>query len=223
VSREALEREGRARLARGDERRVVTASVGAAHRGVELLILGPGGARLGEREVGEVAARGDSVMDGYLPGTAGEPTLSPDRCLLTGDLGYVADGELFLVGRRKDLIIRSGRNYSPQDLEEAAARLPALRTGRAAAFALPGPDGELVILAAELREEWDGDRDQLRAAIRTAVFDAVRLALDDVVLLPARALPLTSSGKLMRAEARRLYTEAWAVPPGAPAPDRAPW
>jgi fatty-acyl-CoA synthase len=66
-----------------------------------------------------------------------------------------------------------------------------------------------VILAVEVRAGWDGDRDARRAAVRRAVFDAVRLAVDDVALLPARAIPLTSSGKIRRAEARRLYVETW--------------
>jgi fatty-acyl-CoA synthase len=209
VSRDALEREGQARLAQGDARRVVTASVGAHHDGVDLRILSADGTPRGEREVGEIAVRGDSVMAGYLPGTVGEPTMGPDRCLLTGDLGYQADGELFVVGRKKDLIVRGGRNYCPQDLEEATTPITAIRTGRCAAFSIPGPDGERVILAVELRPDWEGDREALRSSIRRAVFDAARLAVDDIALLPARTLPLTSSGKIMRAEARRLYWEEW--------------
>jgi acyl-CoA synthetase (AMP-forming)/AMP-acid ligase II len=209
VARDGLEREGRARPASGDDRRVVTAALGRHHDGVELFVADAGGTPVADREVGEIAVRGASVMAGYLPGTAEELGKLPDGSLLTGDLGYLADGELFVVGRKKDLIIRGGRNFAPQDLEEAAARIPGVRPGRAAAFSLPGPDGERVILAVEVRAGWDGDRDALRAAVRRAVFDAVRLAVDDVALLPARAIPLTSSGKIRRAEARRLYVETW--------------
>jgi acyl-CoA synthetase (AMP-forming)/AMP-acid ligase II len=68
-------------------------------------------------------------MHGYLPGTTGEVAIQPDGWLLTGDLGYFAEGELFVVGRKKDLIIRAGRNYYPQDLEDATARVPGVRGG----------------------------------------------------------------------------------------------
>ena len=62
--------------------------------------------------------------------------------LLTGDLGYLADGELFLVGRKRDLIIRAGRNHYPQDIEEAVAAVPGIRPGRAVAFSAPGGESE---------------------------------------------------------------------------------
>lgn len=183
------------------------ASVGRVLGGHQIAILGADGGAVGERRVGEVAIHGPSVMQGYLASTEGEVPLTPDGWLYTGDLGYRAEGELFLVGRKKDLIIHAGRNYYPEDLEEAVAAVAGVRPGRAVAFSVPGEASELVVLAAEQREEYTGDAGALRRAIRDAVFAAVGLTLDKVLLLSRNDLPLTSSGKVMRPEARRLYLQ----------------
>ncbi len=202
LSRAALEEEDLARVEPGG---LAVASVGRALEGQEIAVVDSRGQVLGDRRIGEVVIRGDSVMRGYLPGTEGEVALSADGALSTGDLGYLADGELFLVGRKKDLIIRAGRNHYPQDIEEALAGVPGLRPGRAVAFSAPGLEPELVVVAAERADERGDDVGALRAAIHDAVFLATRILADDIVLLPRNSLPLTSSGKVMRPEARRLY------------------
>jgi len=211
VSLEALARLHRARLAEQHEAGRAVASLGRPLPGQEVAILGPDGQSLGEREVGEIAIRSPSVMHGYLPGTGGDTTLRPDGCLLTGDLGYLADGEIFMLGRKKDLIIRAGRNYYPEDLEEAVARLAGSPIRRAAAFSVAGDESERVVLAVECRSEWLGDPAELKRAVRRAVFVEVGFLPDDVLLLPAGAIPLTTSGKVMRPGARQLYEEGrWA-------------
>ena len=202
VSREALERDG---VARPSTPGTLVASVGRPLIGHQIVVEGSDGAPAPDRHVGEVVIRGASVMSGYLPGTRGEVALRPDGSLLTGDLGYLAEGELYLVGRKKDLIIRAGRNYYPQDLEDAVLQVAEIR--RAAAFAVPSEELERVILAVECRPNVDVDPVFLAATVRDAVFAAVRLIPDEIVVLRPRALPLTSSGKVMRPEARRLYLE----------------
>ena len=114
------------------------------------------GRPLGDRRIGEVIIRGASVMQGYLPGTEGDVVRSADGALATGDLGYLADGELFLVGRKKDLIIRAGRNHYPQDIEEALVGIAGIRAGRAVAFSAPSDEAERVIVAAERADEQAG-------------------------------------------------------------------
>ena len=202
VMREGLEREG---VAWPEAPGSIVTSLGRPLPGHQIVVLDGDGRPLADRQVGEIAIRGESVMHGYLPGTEGDVALTPDGRLLTGDLGYVADGEIFVVGRKKDLIICAGRNYPPGDLEEAAASIPGVRPGRAVAFSVPGEESERVVLAVERREEWAGDSGALKAAIRNAVFTAMRLTPDEILLLPRNTLPLTSSGKVMRPEARRLY------------------
>ena len=204
IDRDALERDGRACVA-GEGASSTVASVGRPLPGHEVAIRGADGESLGERRVGEIVVRGASVMHGYLPGTEGESALTADGGLLTGDLGYVADGELFVVGRRKDVIIRGGRNYFPQDIEDAASRVDGVRTGRVVAFAAPGGDRERLVIAVECREGWRDAAERLREEVRRQIFAAVRLNPDEIVLLPAHALPLTTSGKPKRPEVRHQY------------------
>jgi acyl-CoA synthetase (AMP-forming)/AMP-acid ligase II len=204
LERDALETDGVARPAAEGDAASKVASVGRPLPGQEVAVRGPAGEPLGARRIGEIAVRGDCVMHGYLPGTEGEIAKTADGWLLTGDLGYLADGELFVVGRKKDVIIRAGRNYYPQDIEDAACRVEGVRAGRAVAFAVPGVEGERMVVAVECRDP--GARaDQVGSRVRQAVFDGVRLVPDEVVILPSHALPLTTSGKPMRPEVRRLY------------------
>ena len=199
----ALEQEDAARLEPGG---VTVASVGRALDDHEICVVDRRGRPLGDRRIGEVVIRGASVMRGYLPGTEGDVARSADGAR-DGDRGYLADGELFLVGRKKDVIIRAGRNHYPQDIEEALVGIAGMRAGRAVAFSAPSEDAERVILAAERADEPTGDAGALRAAMRDVVVAATRVMPDEIVLLPRDTLPLTSSGKVMRPEARRLYLE----------------
>jgi fatty-acyl-CoA synthase len=204
LDRDALEAEGVAREVDAGTTAATVASVGRPLPGQEVAVRGSGGEALGDRRIGEIAVRGECVMHGYLPGTQGEIGKTADGWLLTGDLGYLADGELFVVGRRKDVIIRAGRNYYPQDIEDAACRVEGVRAGRAVAFAVPGAEGERTVVAVECRDPAAGP-EHVRARVRQAVFEGVRLVPDEVVVLPSHALPLTTSGKPMRPEVRRLY------------------
>lgn len=205
VDRDALEAEGRAVSVAGRETSCSVASVGHPLPGQEVSIRGSKGESLGERRVGEIAVRGPSVMHGYLAGTEGDVITTTDGWLLTGDLGYLAEGEVFVVGRKKDLIIRAGRNLSPHDIEDAASRVEGVRSGRAVAFSAPGPEGERLVVAVETHETAAPAAGRLRADVRREVFAATRVVPDDVVVLPPHALPLTTSGKPMRPEVRRHY------------------
>ena len=207
IDRGALEQEDVARPAAGG---VTVASVGWTLSEQDVSVVDRNGQALGDRKIGEVVIRSSSVMDGYLPGTEGEVPLSPDGALATGDLAYRADGQLYLVGRKKDLIIRAGRNHYPQDIEDALTGVTGLRPGRAVAFSAPGSDAERVVVAAERADDKEADLRALRAAMRDVIVAATRVVPDDIVLLPRNTLPLTSSGKVMRPEARRLYlARAW--------------
>jgi acyl-CoA synthetase (AMP-forming)/AMP-acid ligase II len=207
IDRDVLERLHRAVPAGADEPRLSVASVGVPLPGQEVTIRDAGGLPCPERCIGEVTIRSASVMDGYLEGTEGEGGVDPEGWLWTGDLGYLADGELYVVGRKKDLIIRAGRKYYPQDLEDAIARVPGVRSGRVAAFAVPGAERERVVVVAEHRAAPD-EAAALPALIDRAVFSAVRFRPDDIVLVAPQTLPLTTSGKLMRPAVRRTYLDA---------------
>jgi fatty-acyl-CoA synthase len=175
-------------------------SCGVPVEGVELRIMGQGGP-VGERVVGEIQAKTPSLMSGYRGRAATDPFV--DGWLKTGDQGYLADGELYVTGRLKDLVIVSGKNYLPDDLEWAAARVDSLRVGRSVAFNPPGDDGH-VVMAVEL----SGEPEYGVAArqLRNAVLNATGVNPRTIVVLPKGSIPRTTSGKIKRAAIREAWT-----------------
>jgi acyl-CoA synthetase (AMP-forming)/AMP-acid ligase II len=204
VERGALTTRGQALPAPPDSPQAVTfVSVGQPVAGHRVRIVDPQSRRpLPERQVGEIVLAGPSVTPRYF-GQQG-----PDRQeLATGDLGYVADGHLYVIDRLKDLIIIGGQNFAPSDIEGAAAGVSGLRRGRVAAFSVPGPLGtEALCLAAEVKPGLQ-NRESLRQEVARAVRERLGLAVAEVVLVAPGALPRTTSGKLRRQECRRLYLE----------------
>ena len=202
-----LERTGAAEAPTGRTRRMRDfALCGPPLPGHELQVRGEDGRPLGEREVGRIFARGPSLMLAYFDQPEEtERVLSPDGWLDTGDLGYFAAGEIVLTGRAKDLIIVNGRNVWPQDLEwTAEAEADALRSGDVAVFSVPGDGEETVVALVQCRTS-DPDA---RARLREHICGSLRLrhGLETkVVLVPAHALPKTSSGKLSRSRAKAMY------------------
>jgi fatty-acyl-CoA synthase len=156
-----------------------------------------------EGVVGQILVRGPSVTKGYFSDQAATDALFHDGWLITGDLGFIVDGALHVTGRLKDLIIIRGTNYEPQQIEWEAAQVAGILPDCVAAFSVAGDDGERVIIAAEAQNpnRLAGVAD----AVRTRVLGRIGVKVHDVVLLEARSLPKTSSGKLRRAETRQRY------------------
>jgi fatty-acyl-CoA synthase len=127
--------------------------------------------------------------------------------LKTGDLGYIADGNVHICGRSKELIIVNGRNYYPQDLEWEAAKVEGVRKGNVIAFGTMKPhnDRERVIIAFESNLADEAALQTLKGEVRRVVQQALGLTVDDVMPLAVGVLPKTSSGKLQRAKTRELY------------------
>jgi len=161
---------------------------------------------LGEREVGKVYCRGTSVMVGYFRDEAAtDACLDGDEWLDTGDMGYMSNGYLYVVGRAKDMIIINGKNHWPQDIEWAVEQLPGFKAGDIAAFAITTPGGEETpAVLVQCRTSDTEERGRLRDAIRERV-RAITGINCVIELVPPRSLPRTSSGKLSRAKARNLY------------------
>ena len=133
-----------------------------------------------------------------------------ERFLRTGDLGFIADGELYVTGRLKEVLIVRGRNHYPQDIEQTAeASHPALRPGCGAAF-LAGENGsERLVLVQELQKKYlrDPPLKEIARCLREAVALEHGLQLAVVVLLKTGTLPKTSSGKIQRRLCRARYLE----------------
>ncbi len=175
----------------------------------EVRIVDEEGNVLPERRVGEIVVRGPSLMAGYYDDEEATRQALRDGWLHTGDMGYLAEGELHVCGRIKDVIIVAGRNYYPTDIEWAAEQIPGIRRGNVVAFGLPAPAGghEQVVVVAETRETDPARLDELGREVRAKVLESVGLRVDDVVLLPPSSLPKTSSGKLQRRRTRQLYID----------------
>ncbi|MCW6532827.1 fatty acyl-AMP ligase [Sphingomonas sp. MMSM20] len=163
------------------------------------------GTPLPERAIGKVWCSGPSVMVGYFRDPDATAACMNDGWLDTGDMGYMSDGYIYIVGRAKDMIIVNGRNHWPQDIEWAVEQLPGFKQGDIAAFAITTPGGEETpAVLVQCRTSDDAERTRLREEIRDRV-RAVTGMNCVIELIPPRTLPRTSSGKLSRAKARKLY------------------
>ncbi|MDE1916198.1 MAG: fatty acyl-AMP ligase [Sphingomonadales bacterium] len=161
---------------------------------------------LSDHQIGKVWCKGPSVMHSYFRDPESTDACLVDGWLDTGDMGYQnADGYLFIVGRAKDMIIINGKNHWPQDIEWAVEQLPGFHQGDIAAFSLETETGEET--AAVLVHCRVSDPEE-RVKLKNAVAEKVRSILGHpavVELVPPRTLPRTSSGKLSRAKAKKLY------------------
>ncbi|HEY6424850.1 MAG TPA: fatty acyl-AMP ligase [Pseudonocardiaceae bacterium] len=172
--------------------------------GLEVQVVAEDGGLLAEREVGRIRLRGESVTREYLTVGGSQPTQDPDGWLDTGDEGYVAEGDVVVCGRRKDVIIMGGRNVYPTDIERAAGLVEGVRPGNAVAVRIDaGARRESFAVAVESHRAGDVDAERiLRKDVISRVVEAIGLRPGAVVVLPPAALPKTPSGKLRRAAAK---------------------
>jgi fatty-acyl-CoA synthase len=172
--------------------------VGTPLPGVEIRIADANDVDLPEREIGEILVESKHGMSGYYGDPSATAQAYRGGWLLTGDLGYLADGELFVTGRRKELIIRAGRNLVPSLIEEVAGEVPGVRAGCVCAVGLAheGRGTERAVVVAETKQP-----PETHEALIVAVFAALAregMEVDEVRLVEAGWLPKTTSGKLRR-------------------------
>jgi 1-acyl-sn-glycerol-3-phosphate acyltransferase len=165
------------------------------------------GKELAERREGHVEFTGPSATPGYFRNEEATRALRRGQWLDTGDLGYNADGDLYLTGRSKDIIIRAGRNLHPDELEVAVGDLPGARKGCVAVFASTDASlgTESLVVLAESRLDDPEASAELRRRITALTVDLLGTPPDDVVLAPPATVLKTSSGKVRRAACRQLY------------------
>ncbi|HHH39916.1 MAG TPA: acyl-phosphate glycerol 3-phosphate acyltransferase, partial [Sedimenticola sp.] len=153
--------------------------------------------------------RGPSATRGYFHNPEANRRLLKGEWLDSGDLAYMAGGDLYLTGRAKDIIIKAGRNIYPQEVEQAVSEVPGVRKGCVALFGSRDPETgtERIVLLAETREQDPEARERLRRQIEAVANDLLGMPLDDLVLAPPQTVPKTSSGKIRRAASRELYEQ----------------
>lgn len=180
-------------------------SCGAPFPGHEVVIVDENFNPLPERHLGQIIVRGPSNTPGYYNEPEKTADTFRDVGLVTGDLGYLADGKLYVTGRKKDIIILNGRNYDPHAIEWAVQDIDGVRKGNVVAFSIPGAQSEGLVVVVEAKE--DADETTVVADIQQKLSEDLFLAAVDIVLVEKGQLPKTSSGKLQRAKTRAQYLD----------------
>jgi len=208
VKRDPFQKDGKAEPASADDELALRfVSCGKAVPGHRIRIVDDDGQELGERQEGNLQFTGPSATRGYFRNDEKTNELFDGEWLNTGDRGYIADDELYLSGRNKDLIVRAGRNIYPGEIEEAVGELELIRPGCVAAFAsgMAESEGERLIVVAETREKDQSKLDQVKDRIHRIAMDSLDIAVDEIVMVSPHTVPKTSSGKLRRNDCRLRY------------------
>lgn len=205
TKREKYEKESRVEIAdeKNKDKSVEIVSCGKPIKNHRIGIIRQDGSLASEGEVGEIVCAGPSATKGYYRNKKKTDRLFYNGWILTGDLGFILDGELFVSGRKKDLIIIAGRKYYPDNIERCIERIPEIRKGNVVAFSFTDRENESVVIVAESRDI--GYPERIREAVRTRVAHEIGISVKEVVLLKKGSLPKTSSGKLQRSKIKNLY------------------
>jgi fatty-acyl-CoA synthase len=209
IDPDVQEADGYARAPRRPDRMRRLTRLGSPMAGTTVRVVDRHGDPLPERRIGEVEVCGPAVVGHYW----GEP-VPESPWWPTGDVGYLAEGELVLCGRAKDVLFAAGRNVFPQDVEWLASTVAGVRTGNVAAFGIPGDTGDRLVVVVESRA---GAQQSIVDDVVAEVVAGTGLRPAEVVVLAPGHLPKTSSGKLRRAETRERYLAGWLG--GRPVPD----
>ena len=209
VDTEALMNRGVVVHAQNSERKYSEfVNCGRPLHGHSVSIVDDNGKTLPEFRVGSVLIKGPSIMTAYLnDAESTQKTLKPGGWLDTGDYGFLYEGNLFLTGRRNDIIIINGRNIRAQDIEEIAEQQEEIRARESSAFGIIDANGRpAVVLVVECRISSTENRQSLTNRLQRLVYAAFGVHCL-VELVPPHTLPRTSSGKLSRAAARQGFKE----------------
>ena len=182
-------------------------SSGRALHNTQIMILTEDGEVLPDRVIGEIALQSDCMLSGYYHRPDATEKALRDGWYFTGDYGYTLNGEVFVAGRKKDMIIVGGKNVYPQDLESLAYEVPGIHAGRAVAFGIEDPQAgtEEVVIVAEVDTDDPGERQKIADALRRYITQNSAVALRHAHLVDSRWIVKTSSGKTARSANREKF------------------
>ncbi|NDJ76448.1 MAG: fatty acyl-AMP ligase [Chloroflexi bacterium] len=188
---------------------VAMVSCGRPIPNTEIRVVDPERTDLPERHVGEIALRGDCMLSGYYHREDATAEAMQDDWYFTGDLGYIADGELYITGRKKDLIIVGGKNIYPQDIENIINDIPGVHAGRTVAFGVLNEQlgTEDIAVVAEVDTEDTDERARITKEIRARIAQSTDTMAHYVHLVGPKWLLKTSSGKVARAANRQKFLD----------------
>lgn len=176
--------------------------------GMELRVIASSGNEAAERQVGEIQLRGSSLMSRYLPAEGQEVPYQPGEWFATGDLGYLAGGQLFVLGRQKEIIIIRGSNYFPHEIEDLLASHPRLfASGAIVATGIYDETQATENLIVLIEFEGEEVKATLRAELQNMLRERFGFGAHAIVFVANGSLPRTTSGKLQRLQCRNIYIE----------------
>ncbi len=189
-------------------------SVGVPLVGQEVRIVDESGKTIKERQIGEILVKSPSLTSGYYKNEKATGDTIKDGWLYTGDLGFILDGMLFISGRKKEMIIKRGKNIYPYDVERIASSVKGIRLGCVAAFAIHNEHTgtEDLILVCETTVKNKGEHDAIVKAISSELVQKLGISPDDIRLVPKGTIPKTTSGKIQRILCKKIYLQEELVP-----------
>ncbi len=207
INRDIFQIEKRAVPVKEGEPELIMVSTGKPIRNVSVRIVDEKDAILKERQIGEVLIKSNCLFNGYYNRPDITQKAFLDGWFRTGDYGYMADGEVYITGRKKDLIIVGGKNIYPQDLEAIAMEIDGVHPGRVVAFGVFNENSgtEDVVIVAEVDKKNAEEKENIGAAIKEKVTQNSAIALRHVLIVEAKWLIKTSSGKIARSANKEKY------------------
>jgi len=184
-------------------------SCGKALPDHEIRIVDEAGDEVAERTVGTLQFSGPSAMQGYYRNPVATQAIYHNGWWDSGDFAYMAEGEIYITGRKKDVIIKGGRNLYPDAVEEITGHIAGVRNGCVVAFGAGDAKSgtEKFVIVAEIRAKEFDQLERINTEIIAAVSAAVGIPPDEVILVPPKTIPKTSSGKLQRSACKQMYLQ----------------
>ena len=213
IDRESLQLEKIAREPQNGKPTVKLMSAGKTLTGVQIKIVDKEGFTLADRKIGEIAINSNCMLTGYYNRPDVTQKAFLDGWYLTGDYGFSVQGQIFVTGRKKDMIIVGGKNIYPQDIEQLAMEVAGVHPGRVVVFGVSNAElgTEDVVLIAEVQTEVAEEREILSDQIRQTVTRGSAISLRQVVLVGKKWLIKTSSGKIARGANREKYMDEFGI------------